>query len=182
MKRAVFLDRDGTLNREIGYIGDPDQLELLPGVAPALARLIAAGWMPIVVTNQSAIGRGVFTRAQVDAVHARLSALLAAEGVTLAGLFLCPHAPADDCPCRKPRPGLFEQARDALGIDLAGSWMVGDTAKDVAAARGAGVRPLFVLTGWGKRDREAALAGGLAAGDIVADLSAAADRILSQVS
>jgi histidinol-phosphate phosphatase family protein len=176
---AVFLDRDGTLNREVGYIGDPAGLELLPGVGAAIERLAAAGYAPVVVTNQSAIGRGVFTAAQVDAVHARLHALLAAEGATLAGLFLCPHAPADDCPCRKPRAGLFLQARDALGLDLARSWMVGDTANDLAAARAAGVRPLFVLTGWGTRDREAALAGGLAAGDIVADLGAAAERILS---
>lgn len=179
MTRAVFLDRDGTLNREVGYIGDPDRLELLPGVGAALARLAGAGHLLVVVTNQSAVGRGVYTAAQVDAVHARLRELLAAEGVTLAGIFVCPHAPDDDCPCRKPRPGLLLAARDALGIDLAASWMVGDNVKDVAAAQAAGVRPILVATGWGMRDREAALSGGLAAGDIVADLGEAAERILS---
>lgn len=178
-RRAVFLDRDGTLNREIGYIGDPAALELLPGVVPALADLAAAGYALVVVTNQSAIGRGHFTAAQVEAVHERLRALLAAGGVVLDGVFVCPHAPDAGCPCRKPAPGLLLTARDALDLDLGTSWLVGDSAKDVAAARAAGVRPLLVLTGWGKRDREAARAGGLAAGDLVDDLPAAATRILS---
>ncbi len=178
-RRAVFLDRDGTLNREIGYIGDPADLVLLSGVGPALGRLAAAGFALVVVSNQSAIGRGVLAAAQVEAVNARLVAFLHAEGVQLDGLFVCPHAPADSCACRKPAPGLFLQARDALGLDLAGSWMVGDSAHDVAAARAAGVRPLFVLTGWGKRDREAALAGGLAAEDLMVDVAAAAERILN---
>ena len=178
-RRAVFLDRDGTLNREVGYVGDPADLVPIDGVGPALARLAAAGFALVVVSNQSAIGRGVFTRAQVDAVNARLAAVLGAEGVVLDGLFLCPHAPAEGCACRKPAPGLFLEARDALGLDLAASWMVGDSANDVAAARAAGVRPLLVLTGWGKRDREAARAGGLAEEDVVADLAAAAARILA---
>ncbi len=179
MRPAVFLDRDGTLNREVGYIGDPDALVLLPGVPGALARLAAAGFALVVVTNQSAIGRGVYSREQVDAVHARLKAELEAEGVRLAGIFVCPHAPDDACDCRKPRPGLFLQARDSLGLDLAKSWMVGDTVKDMAAARAADVRPLYVTTGWGERDFPAALAAGLAASDVVPDLAAAAARILA---
>ncbi len=178
MRPAVFLDRDGTLNREVGYIGDPLALELLPGVPAALGRLAAAGFAVVVVTNQSAIGRGVFTRAQVDAVHARLRSELAASGVQLDAIFVCPHAPADACACRKPRPGLFLEARDALGLNLAKSWMVGDTVRDMAAARAAGVRPLYVTTGWGERDRAAARADGLAEVDIVPDLAAAVGRIL----
>ncbi len=178
MKPAVFLDRDGTLNREVGYIGDPDALEMLPGVSTALARLAAAGFALVVVTNQSAIGRGVYSRGQIDAVHERLKAKLGASGVQLDAIFVCPHAPEDACACRKPRPGLFLQARDALRLDLAKSWMVGDTVKDMAAARAAGVRPLYVTTGWGERDRAAALADGLAAIDIVPHLAAAAGRIL----
>jgi histidinol-phosphate phosphatase family protein len=179
VKRAVFLDRDGTLNREVGYIGDPADLELVPGMPAALARLTAAGFALVVITNQSAIGRGLYTRAQVDAVHARLAAELAAAGVRLDGIFVCPHAPDDGCDCRKPAPGLFLQARDALGIDLAASWMVGDTVKDMAAARAAGVRPVYVTTGWGERDRAAALAAGLPPDDVVPDLAAAAARILA---
>ena len=179
MRRAVFLDRDGTLNREIGYVGDPDDLILLGGVGPALTRLAAAGYALVVISNQSAIGRGVLKAEAIDAVNARLRAYLAAEGVGLDGLFVCPHAPDAGCDCRKPQPGLLFQARDGLGLDLAGSWFVGDSAHDVAAARAAGVRPLLVLTGWGKRDREAARAGGLAEEDVVTDLAAAAERILS---
>jgi histidinol-phosphate phosphatase family protein len=179
VKRAVFLDRDGTLNHEVGYIGDPAELALVPGAPAALARLAAAGFALVVVTNQSAIGRGLYTRTQVDAVHARLAAELAAAGVRLDGIFLCPHAPDDGCDCRKPAPGLFLQARDALGIDLAASWMVGDTVKDMAAARAAGVRPVYVTTGWGERDRAAALAAGLPQDDVVPDLAAAAARILA---
>ena len=181
-RRAVFLDRDGTLNREVGYIGDPADLVLVAGVGEALRPLAAAGYALVVVSNQSAIGRGIFTAAQVDAVNARLAAFLAAEGVLLDGIFVCPHAPAAGCDCRKPQPGLFLQARDALDLDLAGSWMVGDNAKDVAAARAAGVRPILVLTGWGTRDREAVQADGLAAGDIVANLGEAAARILAAAS
>jgi histidinol-phosphate phosphatase family protein len=177
-RRAVFLDRDGTLNREIGYIGDPADLELLPGVGAALRRLAAAGLDLVVVSNQSAIGRGVLPAEAIAAVNARLVAFLAAEGVALAGFYVCPHAPDAGCDCRKPEPGLILRARDELGLDLAASWLVGDSAKDVAAARASGVRPLLVLTGWGKRDREAALAGGLAADDVVANLEAAAGRIL----
>lgn len=178
-RRAVFLDRDGTLNRESGYIGDPADLVLVAGVGEALRPLAAAGYALVVVTNQSAIGRGIFTAAQVAAVNARLAAFLAAEGVPPDGIFVCPHAPADGCDCRKPRPGLFLQARDALDLDLAASWMIGDNAQDVAAARAAGVRPILVLTGWGTRDREAVRADGLAAGDIVGDLGAAAARVLA---
>lgn len=179
VRRAVFLDRDGTLNREIGYIGDPDDLILLSGVEGALRRLLGAGYELVVVSNQSAIGRGVLSAERVAEVNARLLAYLKAEGVAIAGLFVCPHAPDAGCDCRKPAPGLLLQARDRLGLDLAASWLVGDSAKDVAAARAAGVRPLLVLSGWGKRDREAALGGGLAEEDVVADLAAAADRILA---
>ena len=178
-RRAVFLDRDGTLNREVGYIGDPADLVLVAGVGEALRPLAAAGYALVVVSNQSAIGRGIFTAEQVAAVNARLVTGLAAEGLALDGVFVCPHAPVDDCACRKPRPGLFLQARDALDLDLATSWMIGDNAKDVAAARAAGVRPILVLSGWGMRDREAVRADGLAAGDIVADLAAAAARVLA---
>jgi histidinol-phosphate phosphatase family protein len=178
-RRAVFLDRDGTLNREIGYVGDPADLVMLAGIGPPLQRLAAAGFALVVISNQSAIGRGVLTPAQVAAVNRRLAAFLDAEGVALDGIFVCPHAPADGCACRKPAPGLLFDARDALDLDLAGSWMVGDSAHDVAAARAAGVRPLLVLTGWGMRDREAALEGGLAAEDVVANLAAAAERILA---
>jgi histidinol-phosphate phosphatase family protein len=174
---AVFLDRDGTLTPERGYLGNPAELELLPGVLAGLRAVDALGYALVVVTNQSAIGRGLFSAAEVGAVHARLRILLREGGVELAGLFVCPHHPEADCPCRKPKPGLLHQAIDALGLATAGSWMVGDHAKDMAAARAAGVRGLLVRTGWGASQEEAARAAGLTAEDVVSDLGAAAARI-----
>ena len=100
MRRAVFLDRDGTLNREIGYIRDPDDLILLAGVGPALVRLANAGYALVVISNQSAIGRGLIKAEVIDEVNARLRAFLAAEDVVLDGLFMCPHAPDEGCDCR----------------------------------------------------------------------------------
>ena len=180
-RRAVFLDRDGTLNKEIGYVGDPNDLLPVEEAGPALRRLAEAGYALVVISNQSAIGRGIFTEEQVAAVNARLAAFLRGDGVVLDAFFVCPHAPADGCDCRKPAPGLLLQARDRLDLDLAASWMVGDSVNDVVAARAAGVRPILLLTGWGMRDREAARAGGLADEDIVANLEKAAERILSVV-
>jgi D-glycero-D-manno-heptose 1,7-bisphosphate phosphatase len=155
-RRAVFLDRDGTLTPEAGSHGDPEALRLLPGAAAGLRLLDQAGYALVVVTNQAAVGRGRVTPAQLRAVHARLRALVRAEGVELAGIFVCPHRPEDACACRKPRPGLVDDACVELGLVTGGSWLVGDTEKDVAAARAAGVRPALVLTGWSGRERAAA--------------------------
>jgi histidinol-phosphate phosphatase family protein len=174
----VFFDRDGTLAPELGYLGTPERLRLLPGAAEALRLLARAGYALVVITNQSAIGRGRVTRAAVDAIHTRLEQLLRAESVELAGIFVCPHAPEENCPCRKPAPGLLFEARDALGLALERSWMVGDTAKDVAAAQAAGVRPWLVRTGWGLNEQGAALRAGLPFERIADDVLDAAGHIV----
>ena len=151
-RRAVFLDRDGTLMPEIGALGRPEAVRLMPGVAPALRALQAGRYELVVVSNQSAIGRGAVTAEQVTAVNAALRRALRAEGVELAGLFLCPHRPEDGCDCRKPLPGLLLQAATALDLSLARSWLVGDSTRDTQAAARAGVRGILLQTGWGGGD------------------------------
>lgn len=136
----VFLDRDGTLVRDTGYPHRLEDYALLPGAVPGAFALARAGYALAIVTNQSGIGRGRFGLADFERFQERLVADLAAGGVTLADTLLCPHAPADGCACRKPAPGLLLRARDELGADLTASWMVGDGARDLEAARRAGCR------------------------------------------
>lgn len=138
MSRFVFLDRDGTLVEDRGYVHRLEDYRLLPGVADALRRLADAGYRLGIVTNQSGIGRGYFTRDDFDRFHAHLLDDLARQGVKIDGTWLCPHAPAEGCGCRKPAPGLLYQARDAAGAELAQCWMIGDGARDAEAARAAG--------------------------------------------
>jgi D-glycero-D-manno-heptose 1,7-bisphosphate phosphatase len=136
----VFLDRDGTLVRDTGYPHRPEDYALLPGAVEGAQLLARAGYALAIVTNQSGIGRGRFGPDDLARFQALLMADLAAGGVALAATLVCPHAPDDDCACRKPAPGLLLRARDELGADLGASWMVGDGARDVEAARRAGCR------------------------------------------
>lgn len=138
MKRYVLLDRDGTLVRDTGHPHRPEDYELLPGVGAALRRLTGAGFRLAIVTNQSGIGRGWFDTAAFERFQARLLADLARAGVAIDATFVCPHAPDAGCACRKPAPGLVLRARDELGADLAASWLVGDTERDIGAARSGG--------------------------------------------
>jgi D-glycero-D-manno-heptose 1,7-bisphosphate phosphatase len=140
VKPYVLLDRDGTLVRDVGYPHRLDDYELLAGVGPALRKLAGAGYRLAIVTNQSGIGRGYFGVADYERFHARLLGDLAAAGVAIDATFVCPHAPEAGCDCRKPQPGLLLRARDELGADLAASWVVGDTDRDVTAAVRAGCR------------------------------------------
>lgn len=137
--RAVFLDRDGTLIEDVGYLSDPDGVQLLPGAAEALRALRADGFLLALVSNQSGIGRGLITTDEADAVHRRVVEVLARQGVTIDDARYCPHGPDDGCACRKPLPGLLHDAAGALDIDLAASVMVGNTEADVGAGRAAGV-------------------------------------------
>ena len=149
---AVFLDRDGTINREVDHLVHPEQLELLPGAAEGLRSLHQAGHLLVVVTNQSAIGRGWLDRHRLDEIHRRLSDMLGAEGVKIAAWYHCPHGPDDGCSCRKPASGLFERGRLELGISLNHAWMVGDRLSDLQAARAVGARTILVATGYGRRE------------------------------
>lgn len=143
---TVFLDRDGTLNPDPGYIGSPDQFELFPGVASALARLTRAGARLVVLTNQSGVGRGLFSSTDLDAIHAKLRRLLHNAGVSLDAIYVCPHHPDDRCHCRKPETGMIDQAVRDLGIDLSRSYLIGDHAKDMELAKRVGVKRVLVTT------------------------------------
>lgn len=174
---AVFLDRDGTLVHDPGYLHRPDDVQLLPGAAAAVARLAAAGYWIVVVTNQSGIARGLYGPADFAAVQGRLTELLARHGARLDATFFCPHHPdvSGPCPCRKPGVQLFEAAAAALGIDFRRSWFVGDKVSDVEPAIALGGRGLLVETGDGARHAAAARALGV---PVCADLTAAATHIL----
>ena len=124
----------------------------------ALRLLDRAGWPLVVVTNQAAVGRGTLAPERLRAVHARLRELVRAEGVELAGIYVCPHAPEAGCACRKPAPGLVLEALAELGLERRGSWLAGDTAKDVQAAHAAGIQAALVGSGWGGAERQGAAA------------------------
>ncbi len=172
LRPAAFVDRDGTINVERHYLGNPDELELIPGAAAGLKDLQAQGYVLVVLTNQSGVARRYFTLDAVAAVHARLAEMLAAEGVTLDGVYICPHGPEDACECRKPLPGMALAAAADLGLDLARSVMIGDKAADLGLGRAVGARTVLVRTGHGLAEEAAALP----LADFVADDLAAAAR------
>jgi len=141
-RAAVFLDRDGTIIQDVGYLGDPDRVRLLPGAADAIGRLNGAGLLAVVVTNQSGIARGLFDEAAYDATRRRLDQLLGERGARLDAQYHCPHHPevTGPCECRKPGLQLYRRAADECGIDLPASWWVGDRLRDVEPATAFGGR------------------------------------------
>jgi D-glycero-D-manno-heptose 1,7-bisphosphate phosphatase len=149
-KRAVFLDRDGTINVDRNYLSDPAQLELIPGVGPALRRLMDAGFLLFIVTNQSGIGRGYYTLADMRAVHHRLCGVLAKDGVRFEKIYFAPESPEAPSRGRKPSPQFLFDARDEFGLDLAQSYMIGDKLIDLECGWNAGVKKsILVRTGYG---------------------------------
>lgn len=152
--RAVFLDRDGTINEEMGYINHLSRFRLLPEAAPAIRRLNEGGFKVVVVTNQSGAARGYFPASLVAEVHKHMLALLAREGARVDAIYTCLHAPEAGCPCRKPKPGLLLQAAQDLDLDLSRSFMVGDRYLDIETAARAGVKGILVLTGYGLGEYE----------------------------
>ncbi len=156
-QRAVFLDRDGTINRYVGFLRDIDDFELLPGAAQAIRRINESGYLAILVTNQPVLARGEVTAAQLREIHNKMETLLGQQGAYLDGIYICPHHPDRgfagevpelkiDCDCRKPKPGLLLRAAREFHIDLARSWMVGDRDSDVAAGIAAGCRTKQIST------------------------------------
>ena len=143
---AVFVDRDGTLNYDSGYVISPEQLVLFPGVPEAIARLNQLGVMVIMVTNQSAIGRGMMTMEELENIHARLAALIRPYGASIDAIFSCPHHPQDGCGCRKPNTGLIDQAVDRFSLDLSRCYLVGDKRSDLEVAQKVAVPGVLVMT------------------------------------
>lgn len=156
-RAAVFLDRDGTLNLDKGYVHRMDDWEWIPGAIDAIAALNKAGFLVVIITNQAGIARGYYDEADMNNLHKRINGELKEHGATIDGFYHCPHHPefgaVRECECRKPMPGLIYKARHDLDIDLGRSWLVGDKASDIQAALAAGVKPILVLTGYGKEER-----------------------------
>lgn len=158
---AVFLDRDGTINEQMGYINHISRFVLLPGVAEAIALLNRHRVPVVVVSNQSGLARGYFPPQLLDEVHALMKEQLRRQGAVLDGIYVCPHHPEakeekyrQNCECRKPKPGLMLEAARELGLDLARSYLVGDRWSDLKAAAACGAKGVLVLTGYGRGDLE----------------------------
>jgi D-glycero-D-manno-heptose 1,7-bisphosphate phosphatase len=161
LRPAIFLDRDGTLNHEVGYVNHLSRFRLYPFAVDAIRLVNRSSYLAVLVTNQAGVARGYFPEALVKDVHASLVRSLEAGGARLDGLYYCPHHPTAgsapyrcDCDCRKPRTGLLKRAEAELGIDLTRSWMVGDRSGDVELAHRAGARAVLVRTGYGRGDLE----------------------------
>jgi D-glycero-D-manno-heptose 1,7-bisphosphate phosphatase len=160
-RRAVFIDRDGTISEEVGYVNHPTRYRVFPFAAEALRALNEAGWLAVLVTNQAGVARGYFAEEMITKVHALLEQELAHEGARLDAIYYCPHHPSVgeppyrlDCDCRKPKPGLITRAAAEFDIDLTHSWMIGDRYGDTELARNAGTRAALVLTGYGRGEFE----------------------------
>jgi D-glycero-D-manno-heptose 1,7-bisphosphate phosphatase len=160
-RRAVFMDRDGTISEEVGYINHPSRFRLFPYAKQAIKLLNDNGWLAVVITNQAGVARGYFPEAMIETVHQNLEEELRGEGARVDGIYYCAHHPSvgeppyrQNCDCRKPKPGLINQAAKDLDIELEQSWMIGDRYSDIELAHNAGVRAALVLSGYGRGEWE----------------------------
>jgi len=177
--RLVILDRDGVINRESDdFIKSPAEWIPLPGSLEAITRLTKSGYTVVVASNQSGVGRGLFSLEMLGKINAHMNAAVEKAGGKIDAVFVCPHKPEDGCDCRKPKPGLFTQIAARYGVSLKDVPAIGDAARDIEAARAAGARPILVRTG-----RGAALPKQLAGGvETYADLAAAAEKLVRETS
>ena len=180
-RRAVFLDRDGTIIQDTGYLRNPAGVVLLPGAAHAIGHLNQDGLIVVVVTNQSGIARGLLTLEDYNATERRVDELLSVQGARIDGHYYCPHLPElnGPCECRKPGLLLYRQAAERFGIDLSRSWWVGDRVRDVLPAKALGGKGILVLTGAHKDEAKAASAQGFIT---TSDLGAAVQIVLRATS
>lgn len=175
---AIFLDRDGTLNVDKGYVHRIEDWEWIPGAIDAIAAFKKAGFLVIVITNQAGVARGYYSGEDVDKLHAWINDELKKQGAAIDGFYYCPHHPeySEKCGCRKPLPGLLHEAAQDFDIDIDCSWLVGDKAGDIEAGLAAGVKSILVLTGYGEQHR------GLVNEKVVcaSDIAAASNFIISR--
>lgn len=169
MRRAVFLDRDGTINEEAGYLGRIEDLRVIEGAGAGVRLLNQSGYSVVVVTNQSGVARGIFDEAMVEKIHLEISRRLAEEGAFIDRWYYCPHHPTQgvgrfrrECVCRKPFTGMLDMAGRDLGVAVSGSFVVGDSVRDIELALNAGARPVLVLTGYGGETLKRLTEGGRA--------------------
>ncbi len=189
MNKAVFLDRDGTVNEEVGYLHNLEDLRLIPGASAAIKRLNETGMKVILVTNQSGIARGYFSESLLLDIHARLKKMLLEEGARLDAIYYCPHHPSagnsnftKECDCRKPRTGLIDRAARDLKIDVKQSFVVGDKWSDVELGQRAGAHSILVRTGYGAMEEENIRPSHLVEPDFIAHtITEAVDWIIKEV-
>ena len=160
-RRAVFMDRDGTISEEVGYINHPSRFRLFPYAAAAIKQLNENAWLAIVITNQAGVARGYFTEQMIETVHADMRKQVDEAGGRIDAIYYCAHHPSVgeppyrfDCDCRKPKPGLIRRAAEDFSIDPDRSWMIGDRYSDVELARNAGVKSMLVMSGYGRGEWE----------------------------
>ena len=154
LRRAAFLDRDGTICEEMGYVNHVDRLRIFSFAAVAIRQLNEAQVPVIVVTNQSGVARGIFPESLVHQVHQKMIAELSADGARVDAIYFCPHKTEDACECRKPNPGLLDRAAGDHALDLSASWVVGDRYADLEMGHAAGARGILVMTGYGRGEYE----------------------------
>ena len=179
--KLVILDRDGVINFDSPqFIKSPEEWKPIPGSLEAIARLNQAGYRVVVATNQSGIGRGLFDMATLNAIHDKMYRALAQFGGRIDALFFCPHAAELNCPCRKPRPGMFEEIARRFNVELAGVPAIGDARRDLETAAAVGARPMLVLTGKGQLTQEA---GNLPRGtEVFEDLAEAVKHLIASAA
>ena len=177
---AIFIDRDGVINaNRPDYVKSWEEFEFLPGSLEALVQITALNWPVVVISNQSAIGRGLVSASSVAEINTRLCLEVEQAGGRIAAVYICPHRPDDGCDCRKPRPGLLHQAALALDLDLSRSYLIGDAESDILAALAVCAQPILVLSGRGEAQRPR-LAGLEGTFQVFNDLSEAAQWILGR--
>ncbi|MCH2485130.1 MAG: D-glycero-beta-D-manno-heptose 1,7-bisphosphate 7-phosphatase [Gammaproteobacteria bacterium] len=179
----VILDRDGVINHDSDdYIKSPDEWQPLPGSLEAIARLCRADYTVVVATNQAGVGRGLFSQEMLIRIHRKMASSIRDKGGRLDSVFFCPHSPAEQCGCRKPKPGMLLEISDRLGIGLSGVPVVGDSLRDLEAAEAAGAMPVLVKTGRGRLTQEKLSKGELShtlgQTPVYADLAAFTDAVL----
>jgi D-glycero-D-manno-heptose 1,7-bisphosphate phosphatase len=161
MHKAVFLDRDGTIVEDVGYLSTPDQIKFIPGAIEAIKKLNEAGYKVVVISNQAGVARGLITEDMLQTIDKTLHRFILNGGAHLDGVYYCPHHPEygvypyhQACECRKPHPGLIKRAQRDLNLDLSASYMIGDKATDIEAGKRAGTKTILVLSGRGKEEKE----------------------------